>query len=71
MSNRLGQSFSNPNSTIDLSATSPTQGKPIYMPEANRRQRRASLVSTAIYYDTKYCLNYKMSSDLRDSYVHI
>lgn len=42
----IGQSLSNPNSTLDLSLSpphSPTDGKSLYMPYANRRQRRASL----------------------------
>lgn len=43
MSNRLGQSLSNPSSVQDLSTTK-GYNKPVYMPEANRRQRRASLV---------------------------
>ena len=41
-------------STFDLSR-SPQEGKPIFMPEANRRQRRKSLVS-AIFSRTPFIL---------------
>ncbi|MCG8624130.1 MAG: hypothetical protein MJE68_19320 [Proteobacteria bacterium] len=55
--NRHFHSFSNPNSVTDLTISPPrspnggpllTQSpiRPLYMPDANRRQRRASLVSS-------------------------
>ena len=67
-------SFSNPNSVTDLTISPPrspnggpllTQSpiRPLYMPDANRRQRRASLVSVAVV-DPSLSLSLSLSSSL-------